>query len=288
MTQDTYTAKNIPHSCLICNSKTHYYFSKYYPTFLGSPFTDTLKVDYYKCEKCGFVISQTHREMNQTQWEQLNTSWHHHFEQNPETNPTNQPPYADQALALVLLSNHNVMKIEDALDYAAGYGAMAKVLKKYFGKNIFIYDKYVQDSHNHLSYVEEQNLKKYKLVINSAMFEHVLEREHLDYVNNLVDSDGVLMLHTVVCENVPADPNWFYITPMVHTAFHTNKSMNILMKQWGYSDSIYSPQAKSWFLLKKDAPAIHDLEKKVGEINRELQTKYFFYKNGFMDYWKGF
>ena len=234
------------------------------------------------------MISQTHREMNQTQWEQLNTSWHHHFEQNPETNTTNQPPYADQALALILLSNNDVTNIDDALDYAAGYGTMAKVLKKYFSKSIFIYDKYVQDNHNHLSYVEEKNLKKYKLVINSAMFEHVLERENLDYVNNLVDSDGVLMLHTVVCEKVPADSNWFYLTPMVHTAFHTNKSMNILMEQWGYSDSIYSPQAKSWFLFKKDAPVIHDLEKKVGEINRELQTKYFFYKNGFMDYWKGF
>ena len=120
------------------------------------------------------------------------------------------------------------------------------------------------------------------------MFEHVLEREHLDYVNNLVDSDGVLMLHTVVCENIPANPNWFYITPMVHTAFHTNKSMNILMEQWGYSDSIYSPQAKSWFLFKKDSPVIQDLENKVSHINRELQTKYFFYKNEFMDYWKGF
>lgn len=281
MTKDT-------HNCLICNSNTQYYFSKNYPPFSKGPFRDTLKVDYYKCGKCGFVLSQTHREMSKTQWEQLNTSWHHHLEQNPESTTTNQPPYADQALALIMLSNNNLIKIDDALDYAAGYGTMAKVLKKYFGKSISIYDEYVQDKHTDLNYIEENNLRKYKLVINSAMFEHVLEREHLDYVNNLVDSDGTLMLHTVVCENVPADPNWFYITPMVHTVFHTNKSMNILMEQWGYSDSIYSPQAKSWFLFKKDSPVIQDLENKVSDINRELQTKYFFYKNGFMDYWKGF
>ena len=132
-----------------------------------------------------------------------------------------------------------------------------------------------------LNYIGEHDTRKYKLVINSAMFEHVLGRKHLDAVNNLVDEDGVLMLHTVICENIPNDPNWFYLTPMVHTAFHTNKSMDILMKQWGYVASIYAPQAKSWFLFKKDSPDINDLENAVSRINKELQTKYFHYKKGF-------
>lgn len=274
--------------CLICKSDTHYYFSKQYSTFPGSPFKTMLKVDYYKCEHCGFVASETHRKMSETEWAQLNSSWHHHFANNSEASPTNQPPYADQALALMLLSKNNIININDALDYAAGYGTMAKVLKKYFGKDIFVYDKYVQDKKADLRYIDESELRKYKLVINSAMFEHVLEREHLDYVNNLVDVDGVLMLHTLVCENVPADPNWFYITPMVHTAFHTNKSMDILMRQWGYVASVYSPQAKCWFLFKNDSPILKDLENTIDSINSELQTKYFYYKNGFMDYWKGF
>jgi hypothetical protein len=139
-----------------------------------------------------------------------------------------------------------------------------------------------------VAYVKEGHLQKYKLVINSAMFEHILERKHLDEVNDLVDFDGTLMLHTLVCEKVPTDPNWFYIKPIVHTAFHTNKSMEILMKQWNYVASIYSPQAKSWFLFKKDSPFIYDLEHTIEKINRELQKKYFYYKNGFVDYWKGF
>jgi hypothetical protein len=75
---------------------------------------------------------------------------------------------------------------------------------------------------------------------------------------------------------------------MVHTAFHTNKSMSILMEQWGYAASIYSPQAKSWFLFKNDSPVLQNLESTINSINRELQTKYFYYKNGFVDYWKGF
>jgi hypothetical protein len=41
------------------------------------------------------------------------------------------------------------------------------------------------------------------------MFEHVLRRADLDQVNDLVQEDGCLIIHTVVCENVPKDPGWF-------------------------------------------------------------------------------
>ncbi len=75
---------------------------------------------------------------------------------------------------------------------------------------------------------------------------------------------------------------------MVHTAFHTNKSMEILMEQWGYVASLYSPQAKSWFLFKDESPALDCLHEVSEKINNELQSKYFYYKKGFVDFWKGF
>lgn len=226
--------------------------------------------------------------MTETQWEQLNSSWHHYCESEHEEDTGNQPPYADQALALIILNKNNIINIDDALDYAAGYGTMARFLDKYFDKKLAIFDKFVRNESPELKYIEYNEITKYKLVINSAMFEHILDRSDLDYVNNLVAEDGVLMLHTVVCENVPADPNWFYITPIAHTAFHTNKSMNLLMEQWGYAASIYCPRAKSWFLFKDKSPRLFDLEIAVQNINRELQTDYLYYKKGFMDYWKGF
>ena len=221
-------------------------------------------------------------------WAALNTSWHHLAENDAEPSLTNQPPYADQALALAILEKNNVVSLNNTLDYAAGYGTLSRFLSKYFNKNIAMYDRYVRSDSPDLHYVSESELGKYQLVINSAMFEHVLDRSALNEVNDLVAKDGVLMLHTVVCENVPKDPNWFYITPIVHTAFHTNKSMSILMKQWGYAASIYSPQAKSWFLFKKDCHQVNWLEALVGEVNREMQTQYFYYKPCFVDYWKGF
>lgn len=282
------TINTSSHGCIICSSDTSYYFSKNYPTYPNSPFPDGLKVDYWKCQHCGFVISETHKNMTPEKWSQLNMSWHHYFENNIDAKISNSPPYAEQALAMSMLSVNGIVDLNDALDYAAGYGTLSKFTKKYFNKEIKIFDRYVQSNDNELDYVEEKDLKKYQLVINSAMFEHVLNREGLDEVNNLVAADGVLMLHTVICEKIPADPDWFYLAPMVHTAFHTNKSMTILMQQWDYSSSIYCPHAKCWFLFKKDCSQLKNLENKVDEINKSIRTNYFHYKTGFMDYWKGF
>ena len=245
-------------------------------------------MDYWKCEDCGFVISKTHQEMPPEVWSELNISWHHFAENNIESHITNQPPYADQALALTMLEKNNIISMDDVLDYAAGYGTLSKFLSKYLNTNIKIYDRYVRNDDVSLEYVAENEIGKYQLVINSAMFEHVLSRETLNEINDLVSDDGVLMLHTLVCENIPKDPNWFYIHPIVHTAFHTNKSMSILMKQWGYAASIYSHQAKSWFLFKKEYEGLCRLEEVIKKINREIQTKYFHYKPDFVDYWKGF
>jgi hypothetical protein len=275
-------------SCLICGAEASYFFSKNYSSYPGSPFPDGYAVDYLKCIYCGFVISKTHAEMSPDEWGRLNSSWHHHFESSLEDRTNNQPPYSEQALALILLHENKLLDINSVLDYAAGYGSMAKILKKYFKKDISLFDKYVTDVDSNLMYVKHDEIGKYKTVINSAMFEHVLKREHLDAVNDLVDFDGVLMLHTVVCERVPKDPNWFYINPMVHTAFHTNKSMEILMEQWGYAASLYSPQAKSWFLFKDGSPVLDHLHEVSKRINNELQSKYFYYKKGFVDFWKGF
>jgi hypothetical protein len=84
---------------------------------------------------------------------------------------------------------------------------------------------------------------------------------------------------------VPKDPEWFYLKPPNHTAFHTNKSMEILMGQWGYAFSIYCPKSKCWVLVKRKECRIVE---KLKALNQELQSEWFYFKDGFMDYWKGF
>ena len=158
-------------------------------------------------------------------------------------------------------------------------------MKDYYGLKLPVFDPYINGENVAIDYIQKENLEKYGIVFNSALFEHLYRRELFDEINSLVNEDGCMILHTLVCENIPADSNWFYMEPPVHCAFHTNKSMNILMDQWGYISSIYSPAAKIWILFKKEP---EELLKKITELNSIFQKEIFFYKEGFVDYWKGF
>lgn len=271
--------------CMICDSPSEYYFSK---SYASTPFKELMAsvgpVDFFRCSSCGFVQSKTHAELSAEEWGRLNSGFHHHIETPENFGSINQPPYAEQAMSLALLGRNGIVDLDSMIDYAAGYGSLSKVLKKYFGIELPIFDRYVNDADSS-RYVSEENLGTYKTVLNSAMFEHVICRDDLDSVNRLVDPDGVFIIHTVVCENIPKDPDWFYLDPPVHTAFHTNKSMEILMRQWGYRSSAYSPKSKSWVLFRESVDA---LEERLSRINHELQSPWFVWKNGFVDYWKGF
>ena len=270
--------------CIICNSESKYYFSKKYTKAPYSEWMEKIgEVAYHKCENCGFALSKTHVDLDKDSWNELNYLAHNYYERQ-EQKELNQPPYIDQALMMVVLGKAGIIDTSNMLDYAAGYGTLSKILSKYFNMHLPIYDKYVTDGPAE-RYITEDKLGKYKAVINSAMFEHILDRQSLDNVNDLVADDGCMIMHTLVCENVPQDANWFYMDTPVHTAFHTNKSMQSLMDQWGYVSSLYCPKSKFWVLLKKEPANIEEI---IHGINQEFQTDYLHYKKGFVDYWKGF
>ena len=268
-------------NCIICNSKTNHFLTKDFEgTTYGFLMSEIKKLEYEKCINCGFTISKTHCEMDSLVWDNLNKDFHHYLENN--STETNQPPYLEQAELINILEKNSLINMDDAIDYAGGYGTLSNVLKKYFGYSISIYEQYVLNNEQ-TNYIKKENLGKHKTVFNSALIEHIFDREELDHINSIVDNDGCLILHSVICENIPKDPNWFYMNLPVHCSFHTNKSMEILMTQWGYKSSIYCPKAKSWVLFKIDSPNIQNV---VNLINKEMQVEYLIYKKGFVDYWK--
>jgi hypothetical protein len=271
-------------NCLICKTNMEYFFSKSYNV---EPYAHMMKgiskVDYYKCSNCGFSISKTHKELDQARFEKLNYDFHHYLENNDSN--ANQPPYLEQATMLKVLTENRIISMNSAIDFAGGYGTLSKTLDKYFNISLAVYDPYVK-SEDFTNYVAKKDLTTYKTVFSSAFFEHMLKRENLDDINALVSkTGGAMIIHTVICENIPKDPDWFYIEPPVHTTFHTNKSMRILMEQWGYEACIYCLSAKSWILLKDSN---REIEEKIKKINQEFQTEYLTYKEDFIDYWKGF
>lgn len=271
--------------CLICNSPAEYFFSKKYSDPGYDQFNlDFEEVQYYKCTNCGFVLSKTHGEMDKDKWKALNHLVHEYQENPQNQKEVNQPPYLEQAMMILILGKNKIINTGNMIDYAAGYGTLSKILSGYFNITLPIFDPYVKEG-NSDKYIDKNHLTRYATVLNSAMFEHILSRDDLEKVNKLVSTDGCLIIHTLICETIPKDPNWFYLRPPVHTAFHTNKSMELLMKQWGYHSSVYCPKSKCWILFKEET---ENIEKKIKSINAELQTNFLYYKKGFVDYWKGF
>ncbi len=269
--------------CMICGGESRHSFVKTYRPGLANEYlAHEFTVEYRTCRACGFTFSATHQEMSAAEWESLNYRFHHHIEQNPNARTFNQPPYPEQVFAVAALVKNSLIGPGDILDFASGYGSMAKLLSTYFGIDILLYDPYVQES-NGMPYVGSPSPAGYDMVINSAMFEHVRSREELDQVASLVGESGCLMLHTLVCESVPVDPDWFYLNPIVHCAFHTNRSMQLLMDEWGFNSSIYSLPARSWWLFRREPENIDD---SLRMINESFARDWFLHQRGFLDYWK--
>lgn len=248
-----------------------YYFSKHFSEFnLG-------EVDYFKCINCGFVVSKTHFDMTSDEWEKLNYNFH--VEYNKSESGPNRPPYLEQSVMYNLLIKNNIIPENNILDWGAGEGELSVLLKKYFNISIKNYDKYINKADN--SDIPDIKSQKYNLVIVSSIFEHLRYRETFEEINDLVSENGALAIHTLVREEIPADPEWMYLLP-VHCSFHTNKSMTVLLNNWGYKCSLYSPQAKTWILFKNNCEEIKLTLKK---INEEIRTEFFFFSEKFLDYW---
>lgn len=272
-------------SCEICGGRVGFYFRKNYES---SPYSRLMQdwgdIEYFRCENCGFVLSFSHKMASHSDWEKLNHDYHHFIENcDGSFKIPNQPTYAMQAMLLQLLSVNKIINVANGLDYAGGYGRLSHLLNKYYNIRFPVYDPFVTSDNESVLYLDDIKGEEFDTVFNSAMFEHVRCRDELDQVNALIKPDGALLIHTVVTENVPKNPDWFYLEPPVHSAFHTNKSMGILMKQWGFNASIYAPLSKTWCLLRYHDKAI---AQRIDLINHELQSKFLIYSCGFVDYWK--
>jgi len=260
--------------CIVCNGQQKYYFSKNFDVY------DLVKADYWRCENCGFTSSKTHFDMDDATWALLNDAFHKDAFAR-EDNPYNRNQrYFNQALMLSLAKKHNILEGNDWLDWGCGVGSLSGQLSSHFGLHIDNFDMFVRPQLNAVA-EEDLSIRSYSLVVNTAVFEHVRSRDTLNEIEQYVQDNGTLAVHTLVRGEIPADPDWMYLLP-VHCAFHTNKSMDILMQQWGYTCSVYNEHAKLWLLFKLDPGLVENKTKKLNDI---LGWQYLHFKTGFMDFW---
>lgn len=235
-------------------------------------------VHYWRCSECGFVMSKTHYDMTQEEWENLNRSYHESYlgSGENEDDPRWMSRLVDQSENIVLLAKLGVLPKSQAwLDFGCGDGTLADMLGN-LGLPTQKFDRYMHQE----GYLSEKELvvKKYGVVFNCSMFEHVLSIDPIDEIMGLVAEDGVLALHTMVREEIPPDPEWFYLLP-VHCAFYTNKSMQLLFEKYDFKASLYHVESRMWFWFRdiERANKVQNISKFNGEI---------MFKFGFADYWK--
>jgi hypothetical protein len=268
---------NSNRKCMVCGNASRPYFSKNFEGQCG------LSSVYYKhCIECGFTWSDTHFSMSSDDWISVNEHYHQNYF-NTEYN-VDDPRWLvrleAQRQLLVLLSQGGFFDLRlPAVDYGCGDGKLADMLSG-SGLPVRKYDKFL--GQERLEYLRDSDLlrESFGLVINTSVFEHVRDIETLDIIAGCVNPDsGVLACHTLVSEQVPKDPNWFYLLP-VHVAFFTNRSMSILMQRWGFSASIYDVEARMWLMFRQ-----------VADARRACQAACIAGRNahfsiGFMDWWK--
>ena len=217
---------------MVCGGATAPFLHKHFEQFgLG-------RVDYDRCGQCGFVFSRTHYAMTDAQWERLNTQWvslYQGTDENPE-DPRWLERFAAQSAMIGDIAQLGLLPRGRWLDYGAGDGKLSNALMEEHGLTV---EKYEHSSNPAQGYLRADELKPkaFSVVMHTAVMEHLRFRHQLDGIFDLVSDDGVMLLHTLVPEAIPQDPDWFYLLS-VHCSFFTNRSMQALFGQYGYRCSL--------------------------------------------------
>ena len=244
--------------CLICDGHTSHYFTKPDVAGLGDN-------HFWRCGDCGFVYSKTLCELPEDEFLKLNEQcmqdWHN--KPHNDTDPRWRQRMARQAEAILTAERVGLINRKlPWLDYASGDGWLADAI------GAQKYDPYMGENRTPPPPVS------YGFVVTTSVFEHFRKWEDFELVEDCVGFDGVMALHTLVCEEVPRDPNFFYLLPM-HSALLTNKAMSVLLKDWGYVCSCYCVPARLWFFFRNR----DGVEQKVRQLGWE-------YSEGFCAYWR--
>lgn len=263
--------------CMVCRSGLEPYFEKNFRGFHGLEI-----VRYERCPDCGFVGSRTHAEMSEDAWERLNRSCHSTY-QGTKENPPEDPRWLTrlraQAEAIRGLARVGIVPADlPWVDYGCGDGTLSEHLAA-FDLELLRFDRYMAGA----GYLTAGELlgRRYGLVVNTSVFEHVRERAPLDQMAALIAPSGVFAIHTLVREEIPRDAEWFYLLP-VHCALFTNRAMQKLFDQWGFAWSAYHLESRLWFWFRQESEGLRRFMQRPGAV---LPGEVHF-KRGFVDHWK--
>lgn len=120
----------------------------------------------------------------------------------------------------------------------------------------------------------------FDVVTSSSVFEHLAGRGQVDKVLRLLKDDGTFCVQTLICENVPEDPEWFYFRP-VHCTIWTNQAMDYFFEQYGFIGCAYNLRAQMWLMFR--SIEVFERARKAYSMDKKVWT----FSDRFIDYYKG-
>lgn len=235
--------------------------------------------EYVRCGDCGLVVAKTLYDMPRSDWESLNRECHAAYQHTDAL--AVDPRWLErlQAQAEILAELVKIGVLDEnsrAVDYGAGDGK----LSDYFAAKIdslplMKFDAYMANPNENYLSAEDLLPASFDFVITCSVFEHLLGANDVEKIFSLLKSDGTAALHTLICEEVPRDPNWFYLQP-VHATFWTNAAMKKIFHQYNFKACAYHVESRLWLMFRS-------LEK-FSRLKKSARD--FVCAEEFVDYWK--
>lgn len=262
--------------CFICYNNMNNYFQK---TMVMNH--HSINCQYVKCNNCGLVINKTYYEMGDEERSIINSECHEY--QGSESNIVD-PKWLDRLqrqaqLFAKLFELGFFTENMQVVDYGCGDAKFSNYVKKICGIDwVKNYDKYMVTN----TYLSSYNMTsiKFDVVVTCSVFEHLIGMKDIDEIMSYLKDDGILCLHTLICEAVPNDPQWFYLLPP-HCTLWTNKAMSILFEKYKFVSCAYSPTAKMWFFIRNRRK-----QNLLENLKKSFDEKELLIDDRFIEYWK--
>ena len=234
------------------------------------------------------VVSKTLYEMSHEEWSAFNYSAHKDYFSGVIKHEELDPKWLKrldlQANLFAELLEFEVLRYNwRTIDYGAGDGKLADRINTKQGK-IWLkkFDEYMKPlDENYLS-PEEVVKEGFDFLVSSSVFEHLLgNRGDVEKVIGLVKPNGIMALHTLICEEVPQDSEWYYLLPVpVHCTLWTNKAMKIIYEKSEFIGCSYNVEGQMWIFFRN-----FEAWNKLKTCENKLSGTWILSEN-FVDYWK--
>jgi len=271
--------------CFICKSDMNNYFVKN-DEYIGKD------REFVRCSNCGLVIDKTIYQMTADELAKHIIKVHSEYQGTDEFEYDSRwlTRLNTQATVIAQMFKENVFGNDMRIaDWGCGDGKLSEYFSRKWQEiknaqknspQILKYDKYMRPEGDD-TYLSDNEMidGTFDAIITCSVFEHLIGKDDVDNILKLLNDTGVFCLHTLICEEVPHDPNWFYLAPD-HVTIWTNNAMKYLFEEYGFVGCAYNAEAQMWFLFKSKAQ-FNMLREKKAKIRGTWAIS-----DDFVDYWK--